>query len=162
MENMGAENIFSMVMTWGTPVALILIGYFVGRYMERNHLASLARREAAMTIAIPTSMKTPPDRPIAQSFLVTGSVVIASDYFKTFGANLKTLVGGRLGTLETLVDRGRREAMMRMREQAAAYGAQLVLNVRMETSTITRSQGKASMPSVEVLAYGTAVVFKDG
>ncbi len=116
-------------------------------------------RESQLKLAAPTSLKTPPARPVAQSFLVSGSVVIASDFYKSLGAQLKTLVGGRLMTLETLVERGRREAILRMREQAAAQGAHIVMNVKIETSTITRSERKASMPSVEVLAYGTAVVF---
>ena len=76
--------------------------------------------------------------------------MIASDYFKTFGAQLKRIFGGRLRTYETLIERARREAIQRMRSQAAAHGADIVMNVRLETSRIIKS-------AVEVIAYGTAV-----
>ena len=154
-----AEQLIGLLINLGIPVFFILLGYVVGRIIERRHIKSLLAREGSLQLAVLTNLKSVPDRPVAQTFLVMGSVVIASDYYKTFGAQLKNLVGGRLGTLETLVERARREAILRMREQAAAYGAQLVLNVRLETSTITRSERRTSMPSVEVLAYGTAVVF---
>lgn len=142
-------------------IFLLALGFIVGRLLERRHLKSLFERERAASSAIPTNLKMMPDQPVAKSFLVIGSVVIASDYYKTIGARLKAIVGGRLRTLETLMDRGRREAIMRMREQAAAHGAHLVLNVRLETSTITRSARRTSMPSMEVIAYGTAVVYRN-
>lgn len=143
-----------LALQFGLPLALIVLGCVAGRVIERRHFQSIISREAGMTMAIPTNLKRPPDLPVADTFLVVGSVVIASDYFKTLGAGLKSLVGGRLGTLETLVERARREAILRMREQAAYYGAQMVLNVRLETSSV----GGVRRPMVEVMAYGTAVI----
>jgi uncharacterized protein YbjQ (UPF0145 family) len=57
---------------------------------------------------------------------------------------------------ESLVDRARREAILRMKEQAIERGAVVVTNVRIETSSISKGQGKA-IGSIEVLAYGTSV-----
>ena len=45
----------------------------------------------------------------------------------------------------------RDEAVQRMQEQAAAIGANAVINVRFSTSAITAGAS-------EILAYGTAVV----
>lgn len=159
-DQMGDLWLIYFLLYFGPPLFLIALGYVAGRIIERRHLKSIAEREARLALAVPTNLKTVPSRPVAGSFLVMGSVVIASDFYKTFGARLKSMVGGRLGTLETLMERGRREAVLRMREQAASYGAQVVFNVRLETSTIVSSQGRNSMPGIEVMAYGTAVIFK--
>jgi len=48
---------------------------------------------------------------------------------------------------------------LRMKEEAKAKGAHMIVNLRLETSTIGRSANKKnSVGSIEVLAYGTAVV----
>jgi uncharacterized protein YbjQ (UPF0145 family) len=44
-----------------------------------------------------------------------------------------------------------------MKEQAATHGASHVLNIKMETSSISKGQ-RNSIGSVEVLAYGTAII----
>lgn len=58
---------------------------------------------------------------------------------------------------ETLLDRGRREALLRMKEQAIEWGATQILNVRLETSSIWGAEGKQSVGNVEVIAYGTGI-----
>ena len=59
-------------------------------------------------------------------------------------------------TLETLIDRGRREAALRVVEQAQSAGANLVMNLRYETATVGRG-GRRGFPMAEIIAYGTAV-----
>ena len=54
---------------------------------------------------------------------------------------------------ESLLDRGRREAMLRMKKQASALGADYVFNVKYETMAV----GGGRLASIEVLAYGTAL-----
>ena len=70
-------------------------------------------------------------------------------------ANLRKIFGGRLGAYETLLERARREAILRLKEQSA--GAHLIVNLRLETCTIARTKGRQGIGAVEVLAYGTAV-----
>jgi uncharacterized protein YbjQ (UPF0145 family) len=89
--------------------------------------------------------------------MVTGSVVISVDYFKRFVAGLRKLVGGRVTTYETLLDRARREAILRMKERAKDLGAYIVFNVKIETASISKGR-KQTVGSVEVLAYGTALI----
>ncbi len=140
-------------------LSLLITGYIVGRIIETRHFKNLAKRELEISKAIPTNLKNISGKNIGSSFMVIGAVVIASDYYKTVGARIKSIFGGNLSTLESLMERGRREALLRMREQAAQYGADLVLNVRFETSSISRSENGNSMPNLEIMAYGTAVVF---
>ena len=89
--------------------------------------------------------------------MVCGNVVISIDFFKKFVSGLRNIVGGRMSSYETLIDRARREALLRMKEAAAAQGANYVFNVKMETSSISKGH-KDSIGSVEVLAYGTAII----
>ena len=90
--------------------------------------------------------------------LVSGSVVVAIDYFKRFIASLKMLIGGRLGSYESLVERARREAIVRMQKHAQSMGATAIYNARIEFSVIGQ-QPKIS--GAELLAYGTAVKSHD-
>ena len=98
-------------------------------------------------------------QPLAQaaSGLVMGNAVISADYFKPFLASLRKIFGGRLGAYESLVERARREAILRMKAEARARGAAMVFNVKLETSRVFKGR-RRSVLSVEVLAYGTAVV----
>jgi uncharacterized protein YbjQ (UPF0145 family) len=57
-----------------------------------------------------------------------------------------------------LLDRARREALLRMKAQAAALSADMIINVRLETSSIGVGEtNRKGLSSVEMLAYGTAV-----
>jgi len=56
-----------------------------------------------------------------------------------------------------LIDRGRREALLRMKEWAP--DADVFLNCRLETASISKGEGKA-IGCVEVIAYATAVKYK--
>ncbi|MHC4983952.1 MAG: YbjQ family protein [Planctomycetota bacterium] len=142
---------------FGLPLFLILLGFLVGRVTERRHFRSLKQREAQSGPVLTNLKKLPGGARCVASSLCLGSVVIASDYFKFFGASLKGLVGGRLRTLETVLERGRRESLLRMRQQAAEFGADMVMNVRLETAIVMRSRKNRAYPAAEVIAYGTAV-----
>jgi uncharacterized protein YbjQ (UPF0145 family) len=102
----------------------------------------------------------PDDWRVSSSDLVTGSVVISLDYFKRVIAGLRGLIGGRIKTYEPLLERARREALLRMAESARAQGYDAVLNVRLETSRLANAgrDGKGTA-GIEMLAFGTAVKF---
>lgn len=138
-------------------LVLLLLGLVIGSTAERRHFKQLARKEAALAHILVCDIKTIPDNwHPTQAFLVSGSVVIANDYFKTFVASLRNLFGGRVRSFETLVERGRREALVRMLEEAHAGAANAVWNVRVETSTIHgKRQDRAG--GIELVAYGTAL-----
>ena len=137
---------------------LLALGYFFGRSAESRHYKSIIKREKALA-GIPAMATKIPDLSIRphHTVLVTGSVVISVDYFKRFLAGLRNLIGGRIKSYESLVDRARREAILRMKEQAQVKGANLIFNVKLETSSISQGRGN-SIGSVEVLAYGTAFI----
>lgn len=137
---------------------LLALGYLAGSAVEKSHYASINERERR-TISVPVynvGAKQPlPEAEGAQLFM--GSVVISSDYFKAFLASLSKLVGGQIFAYESLLDRGRREALLRMKEDAIRWGAKKVINVRLETATIGSRTGDSGILSIEIVAYGTGL-----
>ncbi len=141
----------------GTFLILLLIGFFTGSYIEKKHLEDLHDREyrTRQVKLVNIGAKTRiPEADRAKLFV--GSVVISSDYFKTFVAWWVNLFGGRIGVFESLVERGRREALLRMKEDAMQWGARQIVNVRFETSELGGPSGNGVV-SVEIIAYGTGV-----
>ncbi|MDH5857106.1 YbjQ family protein [Lampropedia aestuarii] len=139
------------------PLALALAGLLIGALLERKHYRSIRAREEALRHILVFNEKRTPMAMTGQHFhLVQGSVVISSDYFKNIAAGLKSFFGGRLTSYESLMDRGRREAILRMKEQAAAVGATAIFAVRLETSTLHSIAGRGGIGCAEFLAYGTA------
>ncbi len=143
-------------------LALMLLGYGFGRYAEHRHYASIIDREEKYRQKILLiQTRFPPESDHRQdSQLVTGSVVISVDYFKRFLAALRSFFGGRVKSYESLVDRARREAILRMQENALKLGADKVINLKMETASISKGR-KQKIGSIEVLAYGTALIPAD-
>ena len=138
-------------------LVLLAIGFGFGRYAETKHYKSIIKREKELNSipAVATKILAPARNDLS-SQLVTGSVVISIDYFKRFIAGLRNIFGGRVTSYETLLDRARREAILRMKEEAKKLNAELVFNIKLETASIHKGRGN-SIGSVEVLAYGTAL-----
>lgn len=141
------------------PVLLLAVGYFVGRLLERRHYASIRRRERELRSVVAITTRFVPEGVTAQgATLVSGGVVVSSDYFKTFVAGFRNLVGGRFRGFESLLERARREAILRMKQQAREHGSSLVIGARIHTTRVAGSQ----TPSVEVIAFGTALDTQGG
>ena len=135
-------------------LALLLLGYGAGRWLEKRHYRSIREREQALRHVVALNTRYVPEGVAATgAVLVSGGVVISSDYFKTFVAGFRAFFGGRFRGYETLLERARREALLRLKAEALAAGATLVIGVRFQSTTIAGS----STPSVEVLAFGTAL-----
>jgi len=141
---------------------LMILGYIAGSIAEKKHYASIKKRESEMVEIPVVNFKNPyPDSGVQKSILVTGSAVISIDYFKRFLAILRNLFGGRVRSYESLVDRARREAILRMKENALQKNADIVINFRLETSAIGKSANrKGQVGSIEALAYGTALTLQ--
>ncbi|GAB3369596.1 YbjQ family protein [Massilia agri] len=139
---------------WSVPV---LLGYVFGRAAESRHYRSIHAREKGLVQLPATSLKgLVRGGEVERSELVTGSVVISIDYFKKAASALRSLVGGPVKSYETLLDRAKREAVLRLKESCP--GADEVINLRLETMPLAGSQ-RNQITSVEVLAYGTAIYY---
>jgi uncharacterized protein YbjQ (UPF0145 family) len=151
--------LFSVLLVFFSPLILFFGTWWIGGMLERNHYRSIRTREAALLHLPAITMRTADSgRQVAEARLVTGCVVVSNDYFKKVLASLRKIFGGRLRSYESLVDRARREAVLRMKESSG--GADAILNVRLETSTISRTSRDRGMGAIEVVAYGTAIRYQ--
>jgi len=138
-------------------LALFLTGYFAGRWNENRHFASIRRREKELQGVLVFSNRFPPHGTgRVDSRLVSGSAVISDDYFKNVLAGLYSFFGGRVRSYESLIDRARRESVLRMKAEANAAGAKMIINVKFQTFAIG-GRNQNNVKGVEVLAYGTAL-----
>lgn len=142
---------------------LLVIGYFAGTMNETKHYRSIKLREQKLLHLPTVSFKNAldPKRKVESVKLVSGNVVVSIDYFKRFLASLKNIFGGTIRSYETMVDRGRREAVLRMKESATG-SADIIINLRIETSVVgnINTQQKGGLGSIEILAYGTAIKYQ--
>lgn len=142
-------------------VVTLLITFTTGSLIEKAHFNKVKKREIALIRLPAVSFGTKNyriTRPVKKIELVHGEAVIAGDYFKNFIASIKNIFGGRLTSLESIMDRARREALLRMKEQAK--GANIIVNVRIESSMLNHVERKNSVPKCAVYAYGTAITYE--
>lgn len=81
---------------------------------------------------------------------VFGLIVRSRNVFSNFGASLRTIVGGEVRGYTNLLADSREQALNRLRQEAAAKGANAVLAMRFDSGDIGNVMN-------EVAAYGTAV-----
>lgn len=86
--------------------------------------------------------------------LVRGSTVHSKNIGKDIMSGLKTIVGGEIASYTEMMNEARAIATKRMVEDAQSLGADAIINVRFASSAVM--QGAA-----EIIAYGTAVKFKN-
>ncbi len=140
-------------------IVLMAIGFVAGRIAEARHYGSIRRRERRLANVTVFSNRFPPEgMSVAngKSSLVAGSVVVSEDYFKRILSSLYSVIGGRVKSYESLLDRARREAVLRMKAEALAKGARMIINVKFQTFAVPGRSGRIG--AVELLAYGTAIV----
>jgi len=82
--------------------------------------------------------------------IARGNTVKARNVGRDITQGIRNLAGGELKAYSTLLSQARDEAIARMEADAVEMGGDAVVNVRMETSEITKGAS-------EVIAYGTAV-----
>jgi len=140
-------------------VLLLIVGFLAGRAIARKHRIDLDRREQQVAHLRVTDLRDHDaamlgDRPAR---MVISEVTLGADYFISLLARLRNLIGGNVGVFEELLLRARREALMRLREQAVAEGYTGLANVRMEFADISgNAMSKQKAVMVTILAHATA------
>ena len=134
------------------PVLLFFLAGGAGRVQERRHERSLTRREQGLGHVLVVDVAGSPE-PTSRAELVVGHVVLGCDYGKQILARVRDIFGGEVRSFRRVLDRGRREAVLRMQQQADALGSDLVVNVRFTTAMMG-----SRLLAAEVICYGTAVV----
>lgn len=142
---------------------LLVLTFFVGRWIERRHWNELTQKEQLLSGIMVSDMKSlPPNWKATNAQLVTGQVVLGNDYFRAFCADWRKIFGGKMLGYERLLSRARREATVRMLQQASQLNANVVWNVRYSTASIgNNAESSSKIFGVEVYAYGTAMTVSD-
>ena len=152
------EDHIGLIVQISIPPFLILLGWIAGRTAERRHLRSLHRREQELADMMISNVKTFTGDADAQkgATMVLGEAVIATDYLKSFLAKIRKILGGELKSYESLMQRARREAMLRMLYRARELGYDAVCNVRLDPSDIGGATQRRGAVLVAICATGTA------
>lgn len=85
---------------------------------------------------------------------VFGVTTQSKNVLRNMGASLKNIVGGEIKTYTEMLHESRQKAIERMKQEAIDKGADAVVMMRFDSGSIS-----GDMQSV--VAYGTAVKFKD-
>jgi uncharacterized protein YbjQ (UPF0145 family) len=153
---------FPLIVNCGLPLILIFGAMFIGTITEKRHLARLDAAEDELAGMVRSSLKMPPGlSESAGGELCIGECVIATDHFKNFVAQFIKFFGGEFRFYRTMMERSRREALVRLMRDAQRKGYSGVCNVRLETADVggnsTSAGGKGKkMVMSSIIASGTA------
>ena len=165
METSANNNgLFVLAFYIGLPLVLLAVQWLIGGAIERRHLKLLATRERMLDGFLVTSLKKPQSAATSRPpMLVTSEAVISSDYFKNWLFGFVAFFGGESKTFTRLFDRARREATLRMIDQARHAGYNAICNVRYESADIagnaaTSGGSKNTLKMASCTVSGTAYV----
>jgi uncharacterized protein YbjQ (UPF0145 family) len=101
-------------------------------------------------VVLTTSLEIPGKKIVKHFGLVRGNTIRARHLGHDIMAGLRGIVGGEITDYTKMMAEAREQAIDRMIEEAAALGANAVINIRFSTSMIMSG-------AAEILVYGTAV-----
>lgn len=136
-----------------------------GGSVEKKHLEELAAREAQVKDILLSTLEEPEaDVSVLPPKVVSGEAVISSDYFKSWLWGFRNFFGGESTTFSVLVERARREALLRMVEAAKREGYTAICNVRFDSvdlaGSATNANGQSRMIMATMTVSGTAYMKK--
>lgn len=152
------ENFLALGIQFGFGIFLLSLGFGAGKFTEKRHFKRLDEREYIYKGVLVTSLSSLPYAdPGVDSTMVTGECVIATDYFKSFITKLKKIIGGELRAYLSLMDRARRESVIRLIEEAQDQGFDAVCNIRFVSADVGGStSNRKGAAMVAIIASGTA------
>ena len=154
------EALLTLIIPFAFFIGMICLGLLVGGTIERKHFQNLELREQQTQHMMVTQLKTfPGAKPsnLTPTMLVS-ETVISSDYLKSFLGGLRNIFGGEVRSFQTLLERGRREAILRLKEESMQLGYDAICNIRIETADIggRSANKKKQIVMASILATGTA------
>jgi uncharacterized protein YbjQ (UPF0145 family) len=86
--------------------------------------------------------------------VVTAEVIYGTNAFRDFFAGIRDFVGGRTGAYEEVLQKGHQQALEELGKRARRMGAEAVIGIRFQTSSINLDETGVLMM---VTATGTAI-----
>ena len=152
------EIIFVLIGT----LLLLSLGFTAGTIAEKRHFKNLDEREAINRATLQTQSKLylQPKQGGKTPMLIHSETVVASDYFKNFLSGFRKFFGGEMKSYHSLMERGRRETVAKLIEQAKALGYNAVCNVRIEPADISGAVTNPKNKSVMICVIATATAYE--
>ncbi len=140
------SNYFILV----TSIILLILGIVILSNKAENKIAGNEKEIITKNIIV-TTMNDIPGRKVKKILgVVRGNTVRSRNIGRDIMAGFKTIVGGEIGTFTELVNQSRDEAYNRMVHKAIDLGADGIIAMRFDASSVLKNTS-------EILAYGTAV-----
>ena len=149
--------IFGVLPTFGSWV--------FGNWHQGRIIDQLAHDEKALNDAgagHPLNNLSKPSQPtdVESSVLVMSSITVGPSWWQMILGGWKNFFGGEIKSFDKMLLYGRRRVLHDMRLQALQQGFDEVINVRVETSMVTKSSGRDDRTAgYEFIAYGTAIKY---
>lgn len=140
-------------------IVIILLGLFFGKRTEKKHYTSILEREEKFKHIVILSDKDTRNMSNIQednSLMIAEATVVSIDAFKKLMASFVNIFWGKMKAYESLVDRARREAVLKVKQVAYENDYNALANLRIETSSITKN-AKKTVGAVEALAYASGI-----
>jgi uncharacterized protein YbjQ (UPF0145 family) len=131
-------------------ILLVLLTLALEQFRNKISAAGPLPTEADSTVLLLNSPALPGRQVTETLGLVQGHTVFAIWLGKDLSALVRLILGGELTEYTEMMGRAREAATDRMIAQAAAMGADAVINVRYMTTSVVGT-------AAELFAYGTAV-----
>lgn len=99
---------------------------------------------------------------VSSAGLVGANGVFGPSHWHLMIGFFNNLIGGSVTVFQQVISAGRAEVMQRLREQAESDGWDEVINVRIDTASMTpqSSNSKNTVRGVEIYAYGTGIKYE--
>jgi uncharacterized protein YbjQ (UPF0145 family) len=160
---MDFELILFILLAFFGPFAFPVFSWAIGRWYQGTLLNALNEQEKQQNAAFgghlvgSTSSKMT-TLSAQSSVLLHTSIVVGPSMGQMFFMWIKSIFGGQLHSYDVVIQYGRREVIRRLQEQATHLGCSSIVNLRIETSTISFAKNQESKTSsMEFLAYATGI-----
>ena len=158
-------SLFGIVWMILWPAMFVWGAVFSGTKVERMHEEANQRRDSLrdrMGREILNSIDGGYRTDVSSAGLVHANGVFGPSHWHLMIGFVNNLIGGSVTVFQQVISAGRAEVMQRLREQAEEDGWDEVINVRIDTASMTpqSSNSRNTVRGVEIYAYGTGIKYE--
>ena len=124
------------------PWTLSLIATLLYQPSKKKALLKREQNAALSGDALSTLRKPLGNREVREYRVKMANVVMSPSWVQMFIGWFLSIFGGEINVYTKIVDWARREAKQRLREQVAEAGFDEVINMRIETSVLSKTSNK--------------------
>ena len=124
------------------PWTLSLIATLLYQPSKKKALLKREQNAALSGDALSTLRKPLGNREVREYRVMMANVVMSPSWVQMFIGWFLSIFGGEINVYTKIVDWARREAKQRLREQVAEAGFDEVINMRIETSVLSKTSNK--------------------